>query len=99
MMRMSSPSAIFAAKPQTPSQLLECGAPISTAFGRSGKAPTIRQPPSVRIVRPIQRVKRFGVTRGAAGGRISTGPSIGAVGGCTHSSFVVIPNPVHCARA
>ena len=43
---MSSPSAIFAAKPHMPSQLDECGAPISTSLGMSGNAPTMRQPPS-----------------------------------------------------
>src|SRR3546814_645003 len=66
--RMSTPSAILAAKPQSPSQFDECGAPISTSRGMSGSSPAMRQPPSFRIVRPSQRVKRLGFTRGAFGG-------------------------------
>src|SRR5690606_2428290 len=44
------------------------GAPISTSRGMSGSSPTMRQPPAFRIVRPSQRVKRLGFTRGAFGG-------------------------------
>ena len=69
---MSRPSASLAAKPQMPSQLDECGAAISTSLGMSGNAPTMRQPPSRRIVRPTQRVNAFGRTRGAFAGRGNT---------------------------
>ena len=69
---MSSPSASFAAKPQTPSQLDECGAPTSTSFGMSGNAPTMRQPPTRRMLRPSQRAKRLSGTRGALGGSGNT---------------------------
>src|SRR5690606_13219355 len=79
--RMSTPSAILAAKPQTPSQLDECGAPISTRCGMSGSSPTMRQPPAFRIVRPSQRVKRLGFTRGAFGGMGRTTSScVGVIG-------------------
>src|SRR5690606_13692531 len=36
--------------------------------GMSGRVPTMRQPPSFRIVRPSQRASRLGFTRGAFGG-------------------------------
>ena len=52
---MSRPSASLAANPQTPSQLDECGAPISTSFGMSGNAPTMRQPPRRSTARPSSR--------------------------------------------
>src|SRR5690606_15465743 len=74
--RISRPSASLAAKPQMPSQLDECGAAISTSFGRSGNCPTTRQPPSRSTLRPIQRARRLALTRGAAGG---SGGTIAAV--------------------
>ena len=77
--------------PQMPSQLDECGAAISTSLGMSGNAPTTRQPPRRRIVRPSQREKR------RAGG------TCGMFGGITGSSggFVATLSPScgYCARA
>src|SRR5207342_3515611 len=71
-MRMSRPSASLAAKPQTPSQLDECGAPISTSLGTSGNSPTMRQPPRRSSVRPNHGPNRWRRTRGAFGGSGST---------------------------
>ena len=95
---MSSPSASLAAKPQTPSQLDECGAPTSTSLGMSGKAPTMRHPPTRRMLRPNQRAKRLGGTRGAFGGSGNTGrgcrPSV-----CVGMPLAVSPSRAACAPA
>src|SRR3546814_10258313 len=47
----------------------------------SGISPTMRHPPSFRIVRPSQRVNRLGFTRGAFGGMGKTTSScVGVIG-------------------
>jgi hypothetical protein len=95
---MSRPSASLAAKPQTPSQLDECGAPISTTRGRSGNSPTMRQPPSRSSVRPNQRAKRIvGRTRGALGGSGRTAGLV--VGVCAIASLRRPSSPSRAACA
>ena len=85
-----TPIASFTAAPHTPSQLDECGAAISTNFGRSGNVPTMRQPPSRNTARPSPSTNRLRGIRGALGGNATTTSSCA----CAFN-----PNPVPCGPA